>query len=274
MTEDKKPHPLARALVDIVDAAISDGATSADGDDGAVGISVHDVAANGVKRWGKFARKRDLPYRKELPVAEVLADQRLTWFFETMRQLPIPVHGAAGYLEAEWQGVPFTSFAAYAMRETGALEAFRFVCTPLSRPYPDLTFDLRLNSYPEQRKHLYPRLGEYKKVDGPKPPSKLKPSVLGKVPGIRQARQFVDDFLTYPPHVHTASEAHAAQVAERPYEPLVFKRDWMVRGSWLVMFEEEHIRALGAPDETPKFLDALPHIRFLVDPPGAPAPGE
>lgn len=266
--EDPKERPV---LEHLVDAAFSD--VDGSGPNADPKLTVQGVMEGGLKRWGKFARKRGLPYRLELPAAEVTADRRLSAFFAEMQRIRIPVQGAAGFLESEWQNVPFTSFAAYCPDQFEVLHGFRFVCTPLSRIYPDMVFDLRLNtSQPERRSYLHPRFGAYKKVFGPKPPSKMKPSVLGRVPGIREARKFVDDFLTYPPHIHTASEAYAAQVASRPYEPVVFKRDWMVRGRWLVMYEEEHIRALGAPDETPGFLDALPHIKFLVDPPGAPDP--
>ncbi|MEV3938311.1 hypothetical protein AB0K52_20335 [Glycomyces sp. NPDC049804] len=269
-----RAQPLRNALADLVEAAVGDGYGGTSGNDDYPGLTVQGVAHSGIKRWGKFARKRGLAYRAELPAAEILADPELSAFFEEMRRVQIQVHGAAGFLQAEWQGVPFTSFAAYTVDQFEVLHNFRFVCTPLSRAYPDLVFDLRLNTtLPEQRSYFHPRFGEYKKVYGPKPPSKLKQSsVLGKVPGIREARKFVDDFLSYPPNLHTDSEAYAAQVASRSYEPVVFKRDWMVRDRWLVMYEEEHIRAFGAPDETPGFLDALPRIKHLVDPPGAPGP--
>lgn len=264
--EDPKERPVLDHLVDAAFSDVDGSGPSADPK-----LTVQGVMEDGLKRWGRFARKHGWPYRIELPPAQIAADQRLRAFFAELQSLSVPVQGAAGFLEGEWQGVPFSSFAAYCPDQTGALHGFRFVCTPLSRAYPELLFDFRLGVYPEQRRFLYPGYADYRTAEGPRPPSKFgkgKPGLLSKVPGLREAKEFVDGVLAAPPKLHTASEAYAAQVASRPYEPLVFKRDWMVRGHWLVMFEEEHIRAFGAPDETPGFLDALPAIKRLVDVPG------
>lgn len=268
----KKPHPLASALVDIVDIAVTGGYATDDSPE--VKTSPQTVAGIRIKEWGKFARKQGLPYRQALPIDEILADSRLSAFFEEMRQAHLPVHGAAGLMEAVWQGVPFVSFAAYSVDETGTVRPYRLVCTPLSQVYPDLVHDRRLAYAPEERGHWYPDRESYEQVDGPKPPPKRPeraPGLLGRTAVGREFRRAVDAFTNPVPKLHTASRGYAAQVASRPHAREAFERDWLVRGRWLAMFEEEHIRGYGARDKTGEFLDALPHIRFLVDPPGAPA---
>lgn len=269
----KKLHPLASALVDVVDIAITGGYGTDESPD--VKASPQTVADIRIKEWGRFARKQGMAYREAVSIAEILADQRLSAFFEEMRQAHLPVHGAAGLMEAEWQGVPFASFAAYSVDGTGTVRPFRLVCTALSRVYPDLVHDRRLAYAPEERGHWYPGHESYERVEGPKPSPKRprrEPGLLGRTAVGREFRRAVDAFANPVPRLHTASKDYAAQVASRPHEDVVFDRDWLVRGRWLVMFEEEHIRGYGARDKTGEFLDALPRIKHLVDPPGAPGP--
>jgi hypothetical protein len=264
--QQKKLHPLAGALVDIVDIAVTGGYST--GDSPEVKASPQTVAGIRIKEWGKFARKRGLAYREALPIAEVLADPRLSAFFEEMRQMHLPVHGAAGLLEAVWQGVPFVSFAAYSVDEAETVRPFRLVCAALSRTYPDLVHDRRLAYAPQERRHWYPGHESYQHVEGPKPPPKKpgrEPGLLGRTAVGREFRRAVDAFTNPVPRLHTASEDYAAQVASRPHERIAFERDWLVRGRWLVLFEEEHLRGYGARDKTGEFLDALPAIKRLVE---------
>ncbi|MDA1363031.1 hypothetical protein O1R50_25685 [Glycomyces luteolus] len=265
--QPKKKHPLASALVDIVDIAVTGDYSSDDSPD--VKASPQTVAGIRIKEWGKFARKQARPYRETLPIAEILADPRLSAFFEEMRQLHVPVHGAAGLLEAEWQGVPFISFAAYSVDETETVRPFRLVCAALSRDYPDLVHDRRLDYAPQERRHWYPGHESYERVEGPKPPPNQpgrEPGLLGRTKVGREFRRAVEAFTNPVPRLHAASKDYASQVSSRPYEPAAFERDWLVRGRWLVLFEEEHIRGYGARDKTGEFLDTLPAIKRLVDP--------
>lgn len=268
--KSKKPNPLASALVDIVDIAVTGGYPTDDSPE--VKASPQTVAGIRIREWGKFARKQGLPYRQAIPIAEILADPRLSAFFEEMRRSHLPVHGAAGLMEAAWRGVPFVSFAAYSVDETETVRPFRLVCAALSRAYPDLVHDRRLAYAPQERRHWYPGHESYELVEGPKPPPKRpsrEPGLLGRTAVGREFRRAVDAFTNPVPKVHTASKEYAAQVASRPHESAAFERDWLVRGRWVVLFEEEHIRGYGARDKTDEFLDALPAVKRLVDQPGA-----
>jgi hypothetical protein len=267
--ENNKPNPLARALLTAADLAIlaTTDSYAASEDDGPK-LTATQVADHGVAHWGKFARKRGLAYRKELPVAEILADPRLASFFEELRQLHFPILGPAGLLETTWQGVQFTSFTAYSV-SGDSIEPFRLICTPLTRTYPDLVRDQRMQVYPDHRRHMYPNYDHYELVDGPVPPPRKperEPGLLGRTPVGQEVRKAVKElFGPRPPKLHTNSREYAAAIASRPYEGDAFKFDWAVRGRWLVMYQEEHIRAFGAPDKTPEMLDAFVSVKRLVD---------
>jgi hypothetical protein len=223
------------------------------------------------EQWESFAREHGFVYVGDAVASVVEADRRLSAFFADMRQLRLPLNEVGGVIEGVWHGVPFMSFAAFNFGEGGSLWPYRFVCTPLANPGPDLVYDGALQRRRPYHLDWYPQFAEYQLVNGPwkeRDGSKRAPGLLGRTAfgrGLSKAVvDAVDDRLA--PKLHTASPERAAAVASRPYEREAFAHSWAARGRWLVVFEpERQQRDQLSAAESAALLDSLVAVKRLVD---------
>jgi hypothetical protein len=223
------------------------------------------------EQWESFARDQGFAYIGNAFASVIEEDQRLSAFIADMRQMHLPLNEVGGLIEGVWKGVPFMSFAAFNFGEGGSLWPYRFVCTPLANPGPDLVYDSALQRRRPYHLDWYPQFDGYQLVNGPwkeRDEAKKSPGLLGKTAfgrGLSKAIvDAVDDRLA--PNLHTSSPERAAVIASRPYESEAFAHSWAARGRWLVVFEaERQQREQMSAAECAALLDSLVAVKRLVD---------
>lgn len=240
----KKTRPLVKTFEIVAQIATADGNATGSGDDyGDDSPSPQQVAQQWNRKWGEFAAKHGFPYRPQLSGADIAADQRLSGLFAEMRRLRLPLNEVGGLFEGRWNGVPFVSYASFNFGEGTSLWPYRFVCTELSGPRPDLVYDRALRRDRPYHLDWYPRLGEYQVVEGPMPPQKPRKEGsgwLGRTSVGRDLVKKVDSFLSgEAPRLYSAAPGRDEWLSSWPDAQGAFTFEWAVRDRWLIAFTME-----------------------------------
>lgn len=232
-------------------------------------LTVADFARLRVKQWGKFARKQGLAYREGPEDAPLPGEARIAAMLRELQGSGFPMLGVAGLLDGIRDGRPVLGFASFEDQGEGRLGAYRFLCTPLPRAFPELTFDRSLNGSPSYRPVWQARIGECQVFKAPPAPKAEPAGLLARSPLGRAVSGKLDDLLgSSGPWLHTADIALAERFidrAYRSYDPRVFQFPWTVRGSWLVSYHQDGQSGLIDDGKRARFLDALPAVARLLD---------
>lgn len=232
-------------------------------------LTVADFAKLRVKQWGKFARKQGFAYREGAEDAPLPGEARVTAMLRELQDAGFPMLGVAGLLEGDRDGRPVLGFASFEDQGEGRLGAYRFLCAPLPRAYPELTFDRALNGSPSYLPVWHKRIGECQVFKAPRPPKAEPGGLLARSTLGRAVSGRLDDLLgSSGPTLHTRDLALAERFidrAYRAYDPRVFQFPWTVRGSWLVSYHHDGQSGLTDDGRRARFLDAVPAVARLLD---------
>lgn len=232
-------------------------------------LTVADFAKLRVKQWGAFARKQGFAYREGPGDAPLPGEDRVAAMLRELQGSGFPMLGVAGLLEGVRGGRPVLGFASFEDQGEGRLGAYRFLCTPLPRAYPELTFDRSLNGDRSYRPVWHAGIGECQVFKAPRAPGAEPGGLLKRTPLGRAVSGKLDDLLgSSGPWLHTRDLALAERFIERAYrsyDPRVFQFPWTVRGSWLVSYHPDGRSGLLDDGRRARFLDAVPVVAGLLE---------